>query len=548
MKRRSGIIWIGLAILVAIAVLWFGGVNPFAGLQGLFGDRHRPDPLPQDGAIQVYFNHNDAKGADFVDPDRGFKRQGDSLEQVILQQFEQATTSIDLAVQELRLPRLAQALVAKQQAGVKVRVVLENTYNQTLSEALTQSEDGDRLGSYLIYADQNQDGTISAEEAQERDAIQILRNHQVGVVDDTEDGSKGTGLMHHKFAVIDGQTVIVSSANFTPSGQYGDYDAPDTRGNVNNLVVLNSPALAAYFTEEFNLLWGDGPGGKADSLFGIQKPRRSPKVLKIGETNVIVKFSPDRKATPFPETSNGLISQYLNQAQKTIQLALFVFSEQRLADVIQQRFQQGVEVKALIDPSFAFRSYSEGLDLLGITLLDKKCRIEENNNPWALATEFVGIPALPDGDKLHHKLALVDDHFVITGSHNWSPAANHSNDETVLILDNPAIAAHYQRELDRLYAISEFGIPPWLKHKINQQNETCQASSLKSQPLATATPNRLINLNRASLAELETLPGIGPSLAQRIIDARPFSSFEELDNVNGIGPAKLKALQGKVSW
>jgi phosphatidylserine/phosphatidylglycerophosphate/cardiolipin synthase-like enzyme len=545
-KRVAGIVWIGLAVLTAIAVLWMGGINPLGELSVIFGDRHRLDPLPQDGAIQIYFNHNDAKGADFIDPDRGFKREGDNFEQVILDQFNQAQTSIDLAVQELRLPRLAQGLVAKQQSGIKVRVVLENLYNQTLQEAQNQPEDGDRLGSYLAYADQNQDGQISPEESQQRDAIQILRDRQIPVVDDTEDGSKGSGLMHHKFAVIDGKTVIVSSANFTPSGQYGDFDDPETRGNANNLVVLKSESLAQYFTEEFNYLWGDGPGGKPDSLFGINKPRRSPKVIKIGDTDVVVKFSPDRQATPFAETSNGLIARYLNQAQAQIQLALFVFSEQALANVINQRFQKGVVVKALIDRSFAFRSYSEGLDLLGVSLLDN-CQVEDNNQPWALGTEFVGVPALPDGDKLHHKLALIDDHIIITGSHNWSPAANFNNDETVLILDNPAIAAHYQREFDRLYHISEFGIPGWLKNKIDRQNQECLVGT-SPKPLATAVPNQLVNLNRATMAELETLPGIGPSLAQRIIDARPITSFEDLDKVNGIGPAKLKALEGKVSW
>ncbi|MEY2983824.1 MAG: competence protein ComA [Cyanobacteriota bacterium] len=546
MKRRSGGVWLGLALLAAIAVVWIGGVNPLSGLQSVFGDQQRPDPLPQDTFIQVYFNHNNARGADFVDPDRGIKRVGDNLEQIILDHFDQATTSIDLAVQELRLPRIAQALVAKQKAGVRVRVVLENIYNQTILDAVNQSKDGDRLQGYIAYIDQNQDGTVSTTESQQRDAIQILRDHQIAVIDDTEDGTKGTGLMHHKFAIIDGKTLIVSSANFTPSGQYGDFDAPATRGNANNLVVLNAPALAAYFTQEFNYLWGDGPGGKPDSLFGIHKPRRSPKILKVGDTNVAVKFSPDRRATPYRETSSGLIARYLNQAQASIQLALFVFSEQTLADVIQQRFQTGVDVKALIDPSFAFRYYSEGLDLLGVTLLNN-CEAEDNNRPWALATEFMGVPNLAKGDKLHHKVALIDDHLVITGSHNWSPAANHNNDETVLILDNPAIAAHYQREFDRLYAVSDYGVPAWLKRKINRQNQDC-AVKTPPKPLATAVPNQLINLNQASLSELETLPGIGPSLAQRIIDARPFTSLADLERVKGIGPTKLKRLTGKVTW
>lgn len=52
-----------------------------------------------------------------------------------------------------------------------------------------------------------------------------------------------------------------------------------------------------------------------------------------------------------------------------------------------------------------------------------------------------------------------------------------------------------------------------------------------------------VNLNRATAAELEALPGIGPSLAAQIVAWRdqhgPFSSVEDLDEVPGIGPAIL---------
>lgn len=55
-----------------------------------------------------------------------------------------------------------------------------------------------------------------------------------------------------------------------------------------------------------------------------------------------------------------------------------------------------------------------------------------------------------------------------------------------------------------------------------------------------------VDLNRASAAALEALPGIGPSLARRIVDARsrkPFSSVEELERVPGIGPATVARLR-----
>lgn len=67
--------------------------------------------------------------------------------------------------------------------------------------------------------------------------------------------------------------------------------------------------------------------------------------------------------------------------------------------------------------------------------------------------------------------------------------------------------------------------------------------------IQTATPNHLplVHINSATVDELDALPGIGPSLAQAIIDYRtehgPFASLEDLDEVPGIGPATLEELR-----
>jgi competence protein ComEA len=57
-----------------------------------------------------------------------------------------------------------------------------------------------------------------------------------------------------------------------------------------------------------------------------------------------------------------------------------------------------------------------------------------------------------------------------------------------------------------------------------------------------------VHLNSASVADLDTLPGVGPVTAQKIVDYRqehgPFSALDDLDAIPGIGPARIEQLRG----
>lgn len=68
---------------------------------------------------------------------------------------------------------------------------------------------------------------------------------------------------------------------------------------------------------------------------------------------------------------------------------------------------------------------------------------------------------------------------------------------------------------------------------------------------AQAPGSGAVNINTADASELESLPGVGPAIAQRIIEHRerngPFASVDDLQDVPGIGPATLEKLRDKAA-
>ena len=422
-------------------------------------------------SVKAYFNQN--PNARYTDPYRNITRHGDNLEQVILDEIRNAKKSIFVAVQELRLPLIASALIEKKKAGLDVRVVLEHDYNFTvLSQEDNSGEDeyeATKLNELRAFVDLNQNGIIEKTELQTRDAIYMLQQAKVPVMDDTADGSSGSGLMHHKFVVVDEKVVVTGSANFTMSCTHGDMLVPGSRGNSNSMVVIQSTAAAKLFVEEFSQMWGNGRRGN----FGHNKTYRGPQTVTVRGIKITVQFSPTSARYNWEESVNGLMALHLAKAKTSVNAALFVFSDQKISNVLEKRHEAGAQIGILIEPKFAFREYSELLDVLGLRMLSPKCTYEADNQVWKNPITEGGMALSPRGDVLHHKFAVIDSKTTIVGSENWSDAANYVNDETLLVIQGAEISDLYTQEYNRIKKSSLLGPSPRIKAEILRQETAC---------------------------------------------------------------------------
>ncbi|MBT3983983.1 MAG: competence protein ComE [Bacteriovoracaceae bacterium] len=457
--------WIFLALLVLSVSASAGKVQGF----------------PKSLYIDAYFNHQGTNR--YTEPYRKITRNGDNFEEIIASRINKAKKKVWLAVQEFRLPGIANSLIAAKSRGVEIKVVIENSYHNIFSD-LTAREVSSlsvyQLQRYLDFvkiSDINLDGVSTLAEKRKSDAIYILENAGIKIIDDTFDGSKGSGLMHHKFVVIDDDTTIVTSANFTQSDFFGDFSQIVSRGNPNSLVILNSPDINQFFSGEYQVMWGNGRIG--GSKFGVDKPHLGiPTYFFPSGESVTISFSPTGKKIPYEKSSNGLIKRTLERARKSIFFNLFVFSEQAIANSMKDKFSLGVDVQGVIEKNFAYRSYSELLDMLGVNMPSGRCKVSRDNNPWKSTAKKVGASNLPSGDRLHHKLAVVDERLIIVGSHNWSTSANQNNDETLLVIESKLLGPRFQSEALSHINRGTLGLTSTISKKISDRKQKCRGKFL----------------------------------------------------------------------
>ena len=228
----------------------------------------------------------------------------------------------------------------------------------------------------------------------------MLEDVGIGVKDDGR-----SALMHNKFWVFDGQTVWTGSTNMTVNGNFR---------NNNNVIAIHSPEVATMYEREFQEMWDGQFGPTSPSTVDLQS-------TVVGRTPVQVLFAAEDKAISH-------LVPLVEGAQESIRIMAFSFTHDALGEAVLQRAQKGVDVKGIFETRGSETEYSE------------------------LARLFCAkVPARQDGNPgtFHHKVIVIDERTLITGSLNFSNNADENNDENVVVIESKTIADKYLQEFDR---------------------------------------------------------------------------------------------------
>jgi len=257
----------------------------------------------------------------------------------------------------------------------------------------------DENGEQELDAKRSPDGKVF-------DSLKVLKAAKIPVVD----GGRSNGLMHNKIIIVDGQTLFMGSWNTSYN---------DTFRNNNNLLQITAPVLIANYQAKFNEMYVDKRFG-AKAEVGAQTPS-----LSIEGVAVENYFS----------TADNVMAEmvkYVQGAKKSIKFIIFTYTHADLSSAMIAQAKKGIEVRGVIEN----RGASQG------AMVPLYC---------------AKLPVTVDGNSytMHHKVIIIDDETVITGSYNFTKSANEANDDNALIIHNSAVAALYLQEFERIIALSK---------------------------------------------------------------------------------------------
>ena len=215
----------------------------------------------------------------------------------------------------------------------------------------------------------------------------------------------------------------------------------------------------------------------------------------------------------------SIIIKSIDDSKEFINIAMYTFTDREIAQAIIRAKDRGVNIKIYLDRSQVNAKYSKSRYFINNGIKD--IRISSNS--------YI----------MHNKFAVIDNKIIITGSYNWTASAGERNDENLLVIDDKNIIEKYQNQFNNLWNN---------KYSPGGYNELISEAGIISLPTpgtseeTSTTSGRAININTASLEELDELWGVGEIIAQNIVDHREacggFKTPEEIKLVDGIADKK----------
>jgi len=173
--------------------------------------------------------------------------------------------------------------------------------------------------------------------------------------------------------------------------------------------------------------------GKMESDHDKQVLAGLRQLVRQVETNLYQPNPRFQDAFFFPNMANiKKMQKYIQLAKKTIDLSIFSFTNDDLANEIIAAHKRGVKVRIITDDQ---AMEGKGADA-------KRC-------------SDVGIPVRCDSEvnyHMHNKFMIVDSLFLVTGSFNWTFQAGKSNQENVVVVDGKYYIQKYNEEFNKLWS------------------------------------------------------------------------------------------------